>query len=259
MVWIIWSSLLMFKCLGNLFENLENPLQNSSLICQSPTKAIWWYFLKTTYTYTACFCIELCQIIVTERILFMLSWSRFMCTPHTPLLCFYEKLAWYHPSISQNKYSIVCVGLSLQLLLKKNRGIGYRKKIYGHMKVHGKKEKKYMDTWRSMKKKRKKKIAMLSKRIYIGREIIQKEFPFHPPQTIHVHILIWLYDLISLWIWFSTLQYMWCHIFYTLPWAPHIAIIRSSMKKRQVKCLGMDIYTMSDLRESNEELSKVHF
>jgi hypothetical protein len=31
------------------------------------------------------------------------------------------------------------------------------------------------------------------------------------------------------------------------------------MKKRQVKCLGKDIYTLSDPRESNEELSKVCF
>jgi len=31
------------------------------------------------------------------------------------------------------------------------------------------------------------------------------------------------------------------------------------MKKRLVKCLGKDIYTLSDLRESNEELSKVCF
>jgi hypothetical protein len=31
------------------------------------------------------------------------------------------------------------------------------------------------------------------------------------------------------------------------------------MKKRQVKCLGEDIYILSDLRESNEELSKVCF
>ena len=33
----------------------------------------------------------------------------------------------------------------------------------------------------------------------------------------------------------------------------------SRMKKRQVKCLGKDIYTLSDPRESNEELSKVCF
>ena len=31
------------------------------------------------------------------------------------------------------------------------------------------------------------------------------------------------------------------------------------MKERQVICLGKDIYTLSDLRESNEELSKVCF
>ena len=29
-----WSLLQMFECLGNLFENFENPLRNSSLICQ---------------------------------------------------------------------------------------------------------------------------------------------------------------------------------------------------------------------------------
>ena len=38
-----------------------------------------------------------------------------------------------------------------------------------------------------------------------------------------------------------------------------LAITRSRMKKRQVKCLGKDIYRLSDLRESNEELSKVCF
>ena len=38
-----------------------------------------------------------------------------------------------------------------------------------------------------------------------------------------------------------------------------LAITRSRMKKRQVKCLGKDIYTLSDLRESNEEQSKVCF
>ena len=29
------------------------------------------------------------------------------------------------------------------------------------------------------------------------------------------------------------------------------------MKERQVKCVGEDTYTLSDLRESNEEISKV--
>ena len=51
------------------------------------------------------------------------SFHAFMIKIHVhttyPLLCFYEKLALYHPSIPQNKSSIVCVGLSLQLLFKK--------------------------------------------------------------------------------------------------------------------------------------------
>ena len=132
-----WSSLLLFKCMGNLFENLENPLQSSSLICQSPTKAIWWDILKTIYTYATCLCIELCQIVETlGRILFMLSWSRFTCTPYTPLLCFFEKLALYHPLIPQNKCSTICVGLSLSSFFKKKREAwAIEKKIYGHMKV----------------------------------------------------------------------------------------------------------------------------
>ena len=48
-----------------------------------------------------------------------------------------------------------------------------KKKKCGHMKAHEKKKKSHA-----------------LKRIYIGREIIQKEFPFHPSQSIHVHILI---------------------------------------------------------------------
>ena len=38
-------------------------------------------------------CIELCKIVVTlENFLIMLSWSRFTCTPHNPLLRFYKTL-----------------------------------------------------------------------------------------------------------------------------------------------------------------------
>ena len=120
-----------------------------------------------------------------------------------------------------------------------------------------------MGTWRSMKKKKEeKKDSHALKRIYIGREIIQKEFPFHPSQSIHVHILIWLYDLFfSLDPVFDFAIYVIqvCLILHTLPWAPHTAITRSRMKKRQVKCLGKDTYTLSNLRESNEELSNVCF
>ena len=39
----------------------------------------------------------------------------------------------------------------------------------------------------------------------------------------------------------------------------YIAITRSRMKERQVKCLGKDINTLSDQRESNEKLRKVYF
>ena len=113
-----------------------------------------------------------------------------------------------------------------------------------------------------MKVHEKKRDSHALKRNYIEREIIQKEFPFHPPQFMHVHILIWLYDLFFFLdpvFDFAIHVIQVCLIFHTLPWAPHIAITRSRMKKRQVKCLGKDTYTLSDLRESNEELSKVYF
>ena len=120
-------------------------------------------------------------------------------------------------------------------------------------------ERKNVGTWRSMKKKRD---SHALKRIYIGREIIQKEFPFHPSQSMHVHILIWLYDLFfSLDPVFDFAIYVIqvCLNLHTLSLAPHIAIIRDRMKERQVKHLCEDIYTLSDLRESNGELSKVYF
>ena len=153
----------------------------------------------------------------------------------------------------------MCWSLS-PVFVKKKRGMGYQKKMAhegpsiekkierkkcGHMKVH-----------------EKKRDSHALKRIYIGREIIQKEFPFHPSQSMHVHILIWLYNLFfSLDPVFDFAIYVIqvCLILHTLPWAPHIAITRSRMKKRQVKCLGKDTYTLSDPRESNEELSKVYF
>ena len=131
------------------------------------------------------------------------------------------------------------------------------------MKVRKRKERnKNNGTHEGLEKRREEEIAMLSKRIYIGREIIQKEFPFHPPQSIHVHILIWLYDLFfALDPVFDFAIYMIqvCLILHIPPWAPDIAIVRGRVKERQVKCLGEDTYTLSDLRESNEELSKVYF
>ena len=125
--------------LGNSIWKFGKPLQSSSLICQSPTKAIWWFILKTIYTYAACLCIELCQIFVTlERNFYYAFMIKIHVHTIYPLLCFFEKLALYHPLISQNKCSTICVGLSLSLqflLKKKKRGMSYREKIYGHMKV----------------------------------------------------------------------------------------------------------------------------
>ena len=155
----------------------------------------------------------------------------------------------------------MCWSLS-PVFVKKKRGMGYRKKIYGHMKVQVWKKKKKMWAHEGPWKKRKKKDSHALKRIYTRREIKQKEFPFHPSQSIHVHILIWLYDLnfsLDPVLDFAIYIIQVCLILHALPWAPHIAITRSRMKKRQVKCLGKDIYTLSDLRESNEELSKVYF
>jgi len=77
-----------------------------------------------------------------------------------------------------------------------------------------------------------------------------------------VHILIWLCDLflsVDPVFDFAINVRQVCLIFHTLPWAPHRSITSSRVKKRQVKYLGKDIYTLSDLRESNEELSKVCF
>ena len=65
----------------------------------------------------------------------------------------------------------------------------------------------------------------------------------------------------SLWIRLLTLQYMWYE--YASSFMPTLSSTyshyRSMMKKRQAKCLGKDIYTLSNLRESNEELSNVCF
>ena len=155
----------------------------------------------------------------SREIFVMLSWSRFTCTPHNPLLCFFEKLTLYHPPIPQNKCSTVCVGLSLsfslQLLLKK-WGMGYQKK---------------MDPWRSMKKrikKRKRPIKVLKKKRETEREeeivMLSKRFRERErerdhtkgvsiPSTIihtraHLDLIVWFVFLFG--SGFLTLQYMWC-------------------------------------------------
>ena len=86
------------------------------------------------------------------------------------------------------------VSLSL-VFVKKKRGMGYREKKYGHMKVQVLRKKIERKKYGHMKvhekkEKKGKKDSHALKRIYIGREIIQKEFSFHPSQSIHVQILI---------------------------------------------------------------------
>jgi len=112
------------------------------------------------------------------------------------------------------------------------------------------------------KKKKKKKIAMLSIRIYIGERSYKRSFHLihHNPYTCTSwsDYMTWLFSL-DLVFDFAIYVIQVCLILHTLPWGPHIAITRSRMKKRQVKCLGKDTYTLSDPRESNEELSKVYF
>ena len=82
---IKWSSLLMLKFLGNLFENLENPLQSSSLICQSPTKAIWWYLLKTLYTYATCLTLSFVILLWPLREFFSCFHDQDSRAHHIPL------------------------------------------------------------------------------------------------------------------------------------------------------------------------------
>ena len=96
-------------------------------ICKTLCEAPLWYakVLPKSYDVVSwkpythmllAFALSFVKLLWPSReIFFMLSWSRFTCTPHTPLLCFFEKLALYHPPIPQNKCSTVCVGFSLSL------------------------------------------------------------------------------------------------------------------------------------------------
>jgi hypothetical protein len=81
---------------------------------------------------------------------------------------------------------------------------------------------------------------MFSKKSSKG-ERSYKELHISISSTFHtLRILIRLYDESSSWILFFTLQYyvlQVCLISSTLPWAPHIAIIRSRMKKGKFNAL----------------------
>jgi hypothetical protein len=172
----IWSDEIIFTpnvwVLGNLFENFENPLWSSSLICQvlpKPYDEISW----KPYTHML-----LVVALSFVKLLWPL-WEFVSCfhdqdarTRQHPL-CYAQLRASIVPSIYSTKWiSTLCVDLSLsppKLILQKRHG--YRKK-YGHMKVQVKKRKKWthegpsekrkkkLDTWRSKKKEN---IAMSTK------------------------------------------------------------------------------------------------
>jgi len=65
--------------------------------------------------------------------------------------------------------------------------MGYQKKR--SMKVHGSMKKK-KETPEGLEKRERRRNSHALKRIQRERETTEKEFPFHPPQSIHVHILI---------------------------------------------------------------------
>ena len=158
---------------------------------------------------------------------------------------------------------LVSLSLSLQWLLKKKRKNGLSTKMWTHEGPSVEKKKKNIWTHEGPWKKKKKKIAMLWKRFYmLGERSYKRSFHsiHHNPCTCTSwsDCMTCFFSLDPVFD-FAIYVIQVCLILHTLPWPLYIAITRSRMKKRQVKCLGKDIYTLSDLRESNEELSKVCF
>ena len=157
MVWMIWSSL--FFCLSAWVIYFKICKTFAKLLFDMPKSYQSHITIQFENLIHICClsCIELCQIVVTLERNFC---HAFMIKIHVhtiyPLLCFYKKLALYHPSILQNKCSTVCVGLSLSLssYCKKNEAWVIKKK----------------DPWRSMgpwkkeEKKRKRPLKVLKKK-----------------------------------------------------------------------------------------------
>ena len=151
----------------------------------------------------------------------------------------------------------MCCSRSLSFSFSKKKRHGLSRKKYGHMKVQvlKKKEKKmwaHEGPW-------KKRYPCSQNNLYRERDHTKG---VSIPSTIihtlaHLDLIVWLDFLFGSGLWLCNT----CDTSmpYPPPWAPHIAIIRGRMKERQVKCLGEDTYTLSDLRESNEEQSKVCF
>ena len=71
-------------CLSAWELYLKNPLWSSSLICQSPTKAIWWYLLKTLYTYAACLALSFVKLLWPLGEFFSCFHDQVSCAYHTP-------------------------------------------------------------------------------------------------------------------------------------------------------------------------------
>ena len=72
--------------------------------------------------------------------------------------------------------------------------MGYQKKrsmkVHGSMKKRGKKEKETPEGLEKKRERRRDSHALKRIQRERERETTEKEFPFHPPQSIHVHILI---------------------------------------------------------------------
>jgi hypothetical protein len=78
------------------------------------------------------------------------------------------------------------------------------------------------------------------------------------PTHAHLDLIVWFDFLLGFGFWLcNTCDASIPHL-YTLLWAPYIAIIRSMLKKDNLMSWWR-LYTLSDLKESNEEPSKVCF
>jgi hypothetical protein len=154
----------MFEFLWNLFENFENPLWSSSLICQvlpKPYDEISWKPHTHMLLVVALSFVKLLWPLWEFFSMFHDQDAR--THQHPP--CYAQLRASIVPSIYSTKWSsTLCVDLSLSKLILQKRH-GYRKnmdtwrskwrkkeKKVGHMKVQEKREKISMSTKESKKR-----------------------------------------------------------------------------------------------------------
>ena len=121
-IWFGWYDLLslLFKCLGCYLKIWKT-------LCKAPR----WYakVLPKPYDDTSwkpythmllVFALNFVKLLWPLREFFSCFHDQDSHAHHIPpLLCFFEKLALYHPLIPQNKCSTICVGLSLSLVFVK--------------------------------------------------------------------------------------------------------------------------------------------